>query len=97
MNAVQGVTFEKDTTGINRYIRIDMLQHADVLRPLMQTLGIIPIDGWEKENLINGEFLDASDPKFQDVFSQGLVDIGDFKKFTADFVRKIENGDISIK
>jgi len=38
--------------------------------------------------------LEASDPKYQDVFSQSMVDIGDFKKFTADFVRKIENGDI---
>ena len=114
MNAVQGVTFEKDTMGVNRYIRIDMLQHAETLRPLMQTLGINPIlDGWE-EGLTSEEFLkeanklldskiggtlDASDPKYQEILSCNMLSIEEFKKFTGDFVRKIENenGSISVR
>ena len=60
MNAIQGVTFEKDITGSNRYIRIDMQQHAEALRPFMQTLGIIPsLEGWE-EGLTSEEFLMAA-------------------------------------
>jgi hypothetical protein len=57
MGAVQGITFEKDISGVNRYVRIDMLQHAETLRPFMQTLGIIPsFEGWE-EGLNSEEFL----------------------------------------
>jgi hypothetical protein len=54
---VQGVTFEKDTTGIDRYIRIDVLQHAEALRPFMQKLGIIPpFEDWE-QGLTSEQFL----------------------------------------
>jgi hypothetical protein len=57
MNTIQGVTFEKDTSGVNRYIRIDMMQHAEALRPFMQSLGIISFfEGWE-EGLTSEEFL----------------------------------------
>jgi len=57
MNAVQGITFEKDTTGIDRYVRIDMLQREEALRPFLQTLGIMPIlEDWE-EGLTSKEFL----------------------------------------
>ena len=57
MNEVQGITFEKDVTGVNRYMRIDMQQHAKILLPFMQTLGIIPsLEGWE-DSLTSEEFL----------------------------------------
>jgi hypothetical protein len=44
MNAVKGISFEKDTTGANRYIRIDIRQHEKILRPLLQQLGITEDD-----------------------------------------------------
>jgi len=57
MNAVQGISFEKDTTGVNRYIRIDMLQHAEALQPFMQSMGLVSsFDGWE-EGLSSEDFL----------------------------------------
>jgi len=57
MNAVKGVTFEKDAKGNNRYIRIDMVRHAHVLYPLFQQLGIQQYpDGW-KDGLTSEEFL----------------------------------------
>ena len=57
MNAVRGVTFEKDAMGVNRFIRVDMKQHAEALRPFMQTLGIIPsLEGWE-DGLTSEDFL----------------------------------------
>ena len=60
MNAIQGVTFEKDARGVDRYIRIDMQQHAETLRPFMQTLGIIQSpENWE-EGLTSEEFLIAA-------------------------------------
>jgi len=60
MKAVQGITFEKDTTGVNRYMRIDMQQHAEALQPFMQMLGLISFpEGWE-EGLTSDEFLMAT-------------------------------------
>ena len=57
MNVVKGVTFEKDTKGINRYIRIDMMCHAQILYPFLQQLGIVQYpDGWE-DGLTSEEFL----------------------------------------
>ena len=41
-------------------MRIDMQQHAKILLPFMQTLGIIPsLEGWE-EGLTSEEFLIAA-------------------------------------
>ena len=57
MNAVKGVTFEKDAKGNNRYLRIDMMQHAHILYPVMQQLGVLQYpDGWE-DGLTSEEFL----------------------------------------
>jgi hypothetical protein len=64
MNAVQEVTFEKDTKGVNRY---------------------------------NDDILDASNPKYKEIFSHGMVDVGEFILFTRDVVSKIENENISIR
>jgi hypothetical protein len=49
MNAISGVTFEKDASGNNRYIRIDLHKHAQLLHPFMLKLGIIKEypEGWE--------------------------------------------------
>jgi len=71
MNAIQGVTFEKDITGANRYIRIDIQQHAEALQPFMQTLGIGSFfDGWE-EGLTSEEFLLATKQMLQKKFNDG--------------------------
>jgi len=57
MNAVKGVTFEKDAKGNNQYIRIDMERHAQVLYPLFQQLGIQKYPEEWKEGLTSEEFL----------------------------------------
>ena len=44
-----------------------------------------------------GGTLDASDPKYKEILSCDMVSIEEFKKFTGDFVRKIENGNISVR
>ena len=57
MKAIQGITFEKDASGTNRYMRIDLQQHAKALQPLMQMLGLISFpEGWN-EGLTSEEFL----------------------------------------
>jgi len=57
MNEIKGITFEKDTKGNNRYIRIDMKRHARVLHPLLQQWGVQQYpDGWE-DGLTSEEFL----------------------------------------
>ncbi|MCL1943825.1 MAG: hypothetical protein FWF54_09805 [Candidatus Azobacteroides sp.] len=57
MKTVKGITFEKDAKGNNRYIRIDMMRHAQLLNPLLQQLGILQYpDGWEN-GLTSDEFL----------------------------------------
>ena len=57
MNVVKGVTFEKDTKGNDRYVRIDMTQHAQLLNPLLQQLGVLRYPcGWE-DGLTSDEFL----------------------------------------
>ncbi|MDR3245963.1 MAG: hypothetical protein LBT50_05975 [Prevotellaceae bacterium] len=39
MNIIPGVTFEKDDTGNERYIRIDLYKYSQLLRPFMITTG----------------------------------------------------------
>jgi len=57
MNAIKGVTFEKDAKGNNRYVRIDMMRHAQVLYPFLQQMGILQYpEGWE-DGLTSEEFL----------------------------------------
>jgi len=57
MNVVKGITFEKDAKGNNRYIRIDMMEHAQLLNPLLQQLGVLQYpEGWE-DGLTSDEFL----------------------------------------
>jgi hypothetical protein len=58
MKAVQGVTFEKDAAGNDRYIRIDMQRYAHLLQPFMIQLGIVKKypEGWE-EAFTSDEFL----------------------------------------
>ena len=68
MNAIKGITFEKDAKGNNRYVRIDMLRHAQVLHPLLQQLGILQhLDGWE-DGLTSEEFLLESKAMLQKKF-----------------------------
>jgi len=57
MNVVKGIKFEKDARGNKRYIRIDMMRHANILNPLLQQLGALQYpDGWE-DGLTSDEFL----------------------------------------
>ena len=58
MNAMQGITFERDTKRRLRYIRVDENQHAEALRPFVQM--ITPsLEDWE-EGLTSEEFLLAT-------------------------------------
>ena len=45
----------------------------------------------------NSGTLDASEPKYKEILSCDMVTIEEFKKFTGDFVRKIENENIPVK
>ena len=57
MNAIRGISFEKDARGNDRYIRIDMMHHAQVLYPLLQQMGVLQYpDGWEN-GLTSEQFL----------------------------------------
>jgi len=54
---MKGVTFEKDANGKNRYVRFDLNQHGELLRPILEGLGEVqPPDGWD-EALTPEEFL----------------------------------------
>jgi hypothetical protein len=58
MNTIPGITFEKDDSGNDRYIRIDLSKYAQLLRPFMVTTGVIeerPED-WD-DALTSKEFL----------------------------------------
>ena len=60
MTEVKGVTFEKDTNGYNRFVRIDMLKYGKVINPILQQSGIKQYpDGWE-DGLTSEEFLAES-------------------------------------
>jgi len=54
---MRGVTFEKDSNGENRFVRFDLRQYGDILRPVLENIGAItPPDGWE-DALTPEEFL----------------------------------------
>jgi hypothetical protein len=68
MNVVKGITFEKDARGNNRYVRIDMMRHAQSLHPLLQQLGVVQYpDGWE-DGLTSEEFLSEAKKMLQRKF-----------------------------
>lgn len=57
---MEGVTFEKDKNGENRYVRFDLKQHGERLRPILEDLEEVqPPEGWE-EALTPEEFLAAA-------------------------------------
>lgn len=37
---MKGITFEKDANGKNRFIRFDLKQHGEELRPLLEKKGL---------------------------------------------------------
>jgi len=60
MNAIRGIKFEKDTKGNDRYVRIDMRCHAQILNPFLIQMGVLQYpDGWE-DGLTSEEFLDEA-------------------------------------
>ncbi len=44
MARVPGVKFEKDAHGNKRYVRIDLKQHSEAVKPLLQQLGALPTE-----------------------------------------------------
>jgi len=57
---MKGIVFEKDTNGKNRFVRFDLRQYGEQLRPLLQELGFEQVsDSWE-EGLTSKEFLTAA-------------------------------------
>ena len=54
---MKGVTFEKDKNGKNRYVRFDLKQHGERLRPILEDLGEVQTpEGWD-DALTTEEFL----------------------------------------
>lgn len=57
---MKGITFEKDANGNHRYVRFDLLQYGEELKPLLEKLGIEhKLDDWEN-GLTSEEFLTAA-------------------------------------
>lgn len=57
---MKGVTFEKDANGKDRYVRFDLKQYAEELRPLLDKIGYSqPPEGWE-EALTSEEFFEEA-------------------------------------
>jgi len=40
MNAIAGITFEKDRTTQRRYLRVDLEQHGEEITPFLEKVGI---------------------------------------------------------
>lgn len=57
---MKGVTFEKDSSGKNRYVRFDLQQYGEQLRPIFQKLGIEYTPDDDENGLISDEFLTAA-------------------------------------
>lgn len=54
---MKGITFEEDANGNVRFVRFDLEQHGELLRPILEDLGEVqPPDGWE-EALTPEEFM----------------------------------------
>ena len=53
----KGISFEKNSDGNNRYVRIDMELYAEELKPLFQSLGIAPKPADWDEGLTGNKFL----------------------------------------
>jgi len=54
---MKGITFEKDASGKDRFVRFDLEQHGEELHPLLKKMGVVqPPEGWD-EALTSEEFL----------------------------------------
>lgn len=54
---MKGVSFEKDSKGENRYVRFDLREHGEKLRPILDDIvAENTLEGWE-EALTPDEFL----------------------------------------
>lgn len=54
---MKGVTFEKDNKGEKRYVRFDLREHGEKLRPILDNIAAEnTLEGWE-EALTPDEFL----------------------------------------
>lgn len=49
MTKVAGIQFEKDTVGRNTHVRIDLKKHGKEVMPLLQELGAIDDDEFERD------------------------------------------------
>ncbi|MFA7468938.1 MAG: hypothetical protein WCY63_00005 [Weeksellaceae bacterium] len=67
---MKGVTFGKDANGKDRYVRFDLEQYAEELRPLLDKIGYSqPPEGWE-EALTPEEFLAESKKMIRKIFNE---------------------------
>lgn len=67
---MKGVTFEKDASGKNRYVRFDLQQYGEQLQPLFQKLGIEHTpDDWEY-GLTSEQFLTAAKKLLHNKFDE---------------------------
>lgn len=67
---MKGVTFEKDANGKERYVRFDLEQYGEKLRPVLEDIGAVQApDGWD-EALTPDEFLKEAKKMIRQKFDE---------------------------
>lgn len=67
---MKGVTFEKDANGKERYVRFDLEQYGEKLRPILKELGVVQApEGWD-EALTPEEFLTEAKKMIRQKFDE---------------------------
>jgi len=54
MNAVQGITFEKDNATHRRYLCVDFDQYGEEITPFLEKIGITSLEWKENKKSLNG-------------------------------------------
>ena len=49
MANIEGIRFEKDNQGVNRYIRIDLKKYSKEIEPFLKKLNIVPDKHFEND------------------------------------------------
>lgn len=67
---MKGVTFEKDANGKERYVRFDLEQYGEKLRPILEDIGAGQApEGWD-EALTPEEFLKEAKKMIRQKFDE---------------------------
>ncbi len=49
MMRVAGITFEKDSQGENRFVKIDLKKQAERINPILDEMGALEADEFDKD------------------------------------------------